>query len=279
MTASGWRSDPDRPNDARARYRQYSDRALVEAMRSLDADALAEFVERFQHLVLLRARRLRVPPEERKGWAAELLYDVAVSLCRQRHGSAPRALVPYLATACKRKAFAAKRNLAVRERAEAGLMDELGGIGETALLPTCSEDAVRGTYGPGWEPAPLPPVLERLVSAFEEGVSGEERDLLSFVSQRMPYSWIARKLGVSRPAAIKRVTRLRARLIDAAMRFGDVLDRADRIELMRFLRRSGSYTEAELAELSESPGAGVSNHRDGKVKRPTDGEESKRDSE
>ena len=73
VTASGWRSDPDRLGDTTSRYRQYSDRALVEAMRAFDADALQEFIERFQHLVLLRARRLRVPPDDRKAWAADLL--------------------------------------------------------------------------------------------------------------------------------------------------------------------------------------------------------------
>ncbi len=251
MTASGWRSDESgERRDTRSRYRQYSDRALLDAMRSFDADALEEFIARFQHLLLLQARRLRIRPEERKGWVAELLYDVASSLCRQPHGSAPRALIPYLITACKRKAFAARRDVAVRERTDAGLMGDLGGAGEAALLTTCSEDAVRGTYGPDREPVALPPVLERLVSVFEEGISMEERMLLSWVSQRTPYSLIATWLGVTRSAAIKRVTRLRARLIDAAMRFGGSLGREDRAELLRFLRRSGSFMDVDLEGLT-----------------------------
>ena len=230
-------------------------------MRSFDGAALEEFIERFQHLVMLQARRLRVRPEERKAWTSELLYDVASSLCRQPHGHAVGALVPYVMTACRRKAFAARRDMAVRERADAGLMGELGGAGERALLTTCSEDAVRGSYGPGVEPVPLPLVLERLVSLFDEGISAEERMLLSLVAQRTPYSVIGPSLGITRAAAIKRTTRIRARLVEAARRFGQGLDREDRVELLRFLRRCGS---ALAADLEERPAA-LPEHRTGRI--------------
>jgi hypothetical protein len=280
VTASGWRNEPgaDR-GDARSRYRQCGDRALVDAMRSLDADALEEFIERFQHLVLLQARRLGIRREERKAWVAELLYDVARTLCRQRQGSAPGTLATYLITAGRRKAFARKRDAAVRERTDTGLMGELGGAGETALLTTCSEDAVRCTYGPAWEPMGLLPVLERLVSVFEEGISTDERMLLGWVGQRTPYSLIATWLGLSRSGAIKRVTRLRARLVDAAMRFGDSLDRDDRIELRRFLRRSGSFSDSELAGLTEAGAAFRLGETNTAGERGTDAEESERDRE
>ena len=252
MTASGWRSGDDEGasrGDKRSRYRDYSDRALVDAMRSFDADALEEFIERFQHLVLLQARRLRVRPEDRQGWASELLYDVASSLAREPQRSAPRALIPYLITACKRKALAARRNLAVRERTDTGLMGDVGGAGESALLATCSEDAVRGTYGPDMDPLPLAPVLERLVSILGEGASAAEVELLSWLAHRTSYRVIAASLGITRPAAIKRATRLRARLVDAAMRFGTSLGREDREELLRFFRRCGTFTEADLEVL------------------------------
>jgi hypothetical protein len=221
-------------------------------MRSLDAHALEEFIDRFQHLVLLQARRLRVPSEDRKAWTADLLYDVASSICRQPHRIGLVALVPYLITACRRKVLVSRRDRMVRERTDAGLMGDLGGEGESALLTTCSEDAVRRTYGPDVEPIALHPVLERLVSMFEHGVSNDERMLLSWVAQRTSYSLIATWLGITRSAAVKRVTRLRARLVDAAMRFGKSLGREDRAEFLRFVRRSRAFTEADLEALAAS---------------------------
>lgn len=249
MTASrGLRAQAE-DDDGRSGYAALSDRALVDAMRELDAEAIVEFIDRFQHVVLIQARRLRIPRAERQGWTSDLLYDVARSLCRRGPAAPPRALTAYLITACKRKAFASTRQRLVRERLESEHAEEAAGYGDRAVLASCSEHTVRSAHGAEWEATPLPTVLERLVSVFDEGITGDERELLSWVAQHISYSEIAEWVGDKRNAVVKRVTRLRARLIDATIRYGDNLQREERQELLRFLRRSGAFTEKDLEPL------------------------------
>ena len=246
------RNDDDdawKPSIAQSRYAALTDRALLDALRSRDGEAIEEFIRRYQALVLVQARRLRIAPEERTHWTIELLYEVASAIARDA-ASIPRSLGPYLVTACKRKAFSEWRNRLTRERWEMQCADETGARNQRAVVSACSEAAVRSTYGPDWEPVRLPPVLERLVSMFEEGISTDERQLLSWVGQRVPYSLVAEWLGISRAASIKRVGRLRDRLIEAALRFGASLDAADVSELTRFLRRAGVVDEARLLEMN-----------------------------
>ena len=57
-------------------------------------------------------------------------------------------------------------------------------------------------------------------------------------------------LGVTRSAAVKRVTRLRKRLVDATLRFGGSLEPEQRAELLRFLRRACALDDARLDELA-----------------------------
>lgn len=256
MTASRWTSGgiPDE-GESRSRYRDASDRALVDGMRTLDPWALEEFVARFQDLVTDRAKRHRVPFAERRAWVADLLYDVATTLSRRTRGPVPDHLGGYLIGACRRKALAMARDRLVREQIEDALADDVGNQEEHAVLSACSEHSVRATYAPDLEPAPLPPVLERLVSMFDEGISDDERQLLAWVGQRIPYSLIAEWLGEKRPTIVKRTTRLRARLVDAALRFGTALEREDRRELLRFLRRTDMFSEQELTALASTPSA------------------------
>jgi hypothetical protein len=240
--------DASERRNAQSHYAALSDRALMGALRARDGEAIEEFIRRYQALVLVQARRLRVAPEDRAHWVTELLYQVAIAIARDA-ASVPRSLGPYLVTACKRKAFSEWRDRLTRERWELQCTDETGARNQRAVVSACSEDAVRSTYGPDWEPVRLPPVLERLVSVFEEGVSTDERQLLSWVGQRISYSLMAEWLGISRTAAIKRVGRLRDRLIEAALRFGASLDAADMSDLTRFLRRTGVVDEARLLEM------------------------------
>jgi hypothetical protein len=235
---------------ARSRYGVMSDRALCAALRSRDGEAVEEFIRRYQALILVQARRLRIPPDERTQWTIELLYHVASAIASDR-AAIPRAIGPYLVTACRRKAHSEWRGRASRERWEMQCADETGALDQRAVVSVCSEASVRSTYGPDWEPVALPAVLERLVSVFEEGISPDERQLLSWIGQRTSYTTVAEWLGISRPAAVKRVTRLRNRLIEAALRFGASLDPADLADLARFLRRTGVVDEATLARMND----------------------------
>jgi CRP-like cAMP-binding protein len=230
------------------RYREVGDAALVAAVRRGDAEAIDEFLERFQEVVMSQAKLVRVPAPEWRTWTADLLCDVVVGLV-DKAGPSPRSIVAYLMTAARNKHRAALRQRLLRERRLDERATLLAGA-ERVLETACSEFSVRMTQGCDWEPAPLPPVLDRLVSAMEFAIGPDDRRLLSWVAQRTSFSTIARMLGEQRSTIVKRVTRLRARLIEAALRFGESLGAHERAELVRFLRRTGAYDAAALDALA-----------------------------
>ena len=227
-------------------YREASDETVVHAMRAGEEPAMREFIERYQSLVLVQARRFRVPEDERQHWTAEALYDVALSLIRSAR-PVPTSLPGYLIAACRRKAMMserARRSRMVREAAVAGSVG-----GERVIVATCSEESLRQARGLTRETSSLPVVLERLVEALDDRLDASERTLLSWMGQRVPYSTMAAWLEISRSAVIKRAMRLRVRLLGVAMEFGQTLDAADRRELVRFFRRTGALDAIALARL------------------------------
>ena len=231
-----------------SRFREAGDAALVAAIQLGETEAIDEFLERFQEVVMSQAKLLRVPRPEWRPWTSDLLCDVVVGLMRKTR-PAPRSVVAYLITAARNKHRAAQREWSIHQTRIAERAVDLAGT-ERVLATACSESSVQATYGPDWEPAPLPPVLDRLVSAMESALGPEERRLLSWVAQRTSYSTIARMLGEQRSTIVKRVTRLRARLITTALRFGESLGAGERGELVRFLRRTGAYDPAALEALA-----------------------------
>jgi DNA-binding CsgD family transcriptional regulator len=191
---------------------------------------------------------MRVPRAEWRSWTSDLLCDVAVGLSARTQPS-PRSIVAYLIAAARNKQRVAQREWSIhRTRIDERAM-ELGGS-ERVVATACSESSVQATYAPDWEPAPLPPVLDRLVSVMESAISPDERHLLSWVAQRTSFSTIARMLGEKRSTIVKRVTRLRARLLASALRYGESLEIHQRTELVRFLRRTGAYDAAALDALA-----------------------------
>ena len=231
-----------------SRFREVSDAALVAAVRRGESDAIDEFLERFQEVVMSQAKLMRIPSAEWRSWTSDLLCDVVISLMDGTQSS-PRSVVAYLITAARNKHRAAQREWSIHRTRIAERATELSGA-ERVLASACSESSLNATYAPDWEPAPLPPVLNRLVSVMECAISRDERHLLSWVAQRTSFSTIARMLGEKRPTIVKRVTRLRARLVAVALRFGESLDIRERTELVRFLRRTGAYDAAALDALA-----------------------------
>lgn len=229
-------------------FREVSDAALVAAVCRREPEAIDEFLERFQEVVMSQAKLLRIPRTEWRAWTSELLCDVVVGLMTKGKGS-PRSIVAYLIASARNKHLAAQREWSIHETRLAERATDVGGS-ERVLASLCSESSVRSTYAPDWEPTPLPPVLDRLVSAIQLAISPEEHRLLSWVAQRTSFSTIARMLGERRSTVVKRVTRLRARLIEVALRFGQSLDVGERDTLVRFLRRTGAYDPAALDALA-----------------------------
>lgn len=234
-----------------------SDHELVERLRARDPDAIDEFIRRFEPLVARYAHWLRVPVDERGHWVAELLYDVAMTLGRGKKGR-PRRLQAYVAGACRLRALEHRaREATYRTRIVDALHDvqeDSSEFREVVVTSLSSEKSLRDARGPEWEPAVLSPVLERLVSALEGGVSPDERQILEWLGDQVSYTDIAQRLCITRPAAVSRIQRLRIKLIGAALRFGSTLGRAERMEFVRFLRRTGAVAEAAVDALSPNDG-------------------------
>jgi DNA-binding CsgD family transcriptional regulator len=239
-----WQRDP-------GWWQSIGDRALVDALRAGRAEAVDEFMRRFEPLVERQAHVLRIPPEERRHWVGELLYEVAMTLGRGRRDP-PRHLGAYVAGACRLRARHEQKTEALYHARVREALEEVYAAGETLVTGLCSESSLRAARGPGWEPPPVSPVLERLVSTFDEGTTDEERRLLRWLAAQISYSMIADWLGITRPAAVSRIQRLRRRLVESALRFGAALDKSDRAELVRFLRRTGVVREERIRALEQS---------------------------
>ena len=230
-----------------------SDGELVERLRARDPEAIDEFIRRFEPLASRYAHWLRVPTGERSHWVAELLYDVALTLGRGKKGS-PRQLTAYVAGACRLRALEHRaQETAYRTRIVDALRDvheSASGLREVVVTSLSSDRSLRDARGPDWEPPALSPVLERLVTALADGISADERRLLEWLGDQVSYTDIAARLSIARPAAVSRIQRLRIKLIGVALRYGSSLGRAERVEFVRFLRRTGAVTEQRVETLS-----------------------------
>ena len=238
----------ERPHD----WKSLSDRSLVEALRARIPEAVDEFIRRFETTAARYARAAAIEASERAHWASEVLYEVALTLTRAR-AATPRHLGAYVAGACRLRLQEARASeAAYRTRIGEALADVHSDslrLREVVVASLCSEYSLRDARGPDWESPPLAPVLERLVTALDEGITPDERRLLKWLGDQISYTTIAEWLGITRPAAVSRIQRLRSRLIDAALRYGSGLNRAERAELARFLRRAGAIDEQRVFDL------------------------------
>lgn len=216
-------------------YRALTDSQLVTAMQCGQGAALAEFIVRFWRLLLDRGRRMGFASAEASDIAYEVLEDIAIAIAE---GSAPPAsLSGYLVGTFRNRCLNHRRRHQQRERAVHEGADESAGEGERTLWGACSQHLLHSVQGPDWESAPLAPVLERLVSAFDEGTTEEERLILQWISDFTSQREIAAWLGVSYAAATQRIRRLRERLREAAARYARALDGAEQRELQQYFRR------------------------------------------
>lgn len=251
------------PLERRDEWRTVSDRVLIEGLRDGIPAAVDEFVRRFEHAAARYARATGVEAADRSHWAGELLYEVAMTLGRGT-GPAPRHLGAYVAGACRLRI---REMRASEDTYRTRLMDALSDVHEdnrafreVVVASLCSEHSLRVAQGPDWEPAGLSHVLERLVGAFDVGITPDERRMLKWLGDQISYTQIAEWLGIARPAAVSRVRRLRLRLIETALRFGSGLEGGERAELARFLRRTGAIAEERVRALR---GARAGQEQDG----------------
>jgi RNA polymerase sigma factor (sigma-70 family) len=224
-------------------------------MRRNEAGAFHEFFSRFAPLVTALARARRMPSAGLTERVNEFLDDAALRLARIA-SAPPHSLAAYLAAAFRRRDHNRVRDLRCREELRDAYSVDAGGGSERTILSATSEDAVRISHGPGWERATLSPAIERLALALEEGLSNDERQLLAWLGARVPQREIALWLGVTHGAMRVRITRLRARLRDAALRHAFRLEGPERAEIARFFRRVDIEIPVGAVDLVQRGGFG-----------------------
>lgn len=233
-----------------------NDAALVASMRRGDPRACEAFLERFHRVLLDYARRGGVTSADRDEFVEQLLDDLAMEFMMPGRAlpSNPRM---YVLAAFRKKLLNLKRARGRLERAIRNAASEHGRVDGTEVIAGCSQRMVQESLGPGWERATLLPALERLSTQLAEKLTDDERLLLDAVAENVPQREIAEWLGVSHAVARKRLERLRARLVVAAMRYANGLEPDDARELQRFFRRCRARIGASVTAdpLEARPGA------------------------
>ena len=235
MSLSRRISDERQPSAARA----LGDVALVEAMRRGEADALREFLLRFEPLLEHHAHRLGASGGERDDLVGETLEDAALALVAP-NAVVPRSLPAYLVTALRNRLLNARRGArgagAARVREPVPRDTDRASAVDEGL---CSESTLRASAGPAWEPPRPSRAVGALAVALLDDLSDDERMLLVWVSHHVPYREIAQWLGLGYAAVGKRVERLRARLRAKADLHLASLDDTDRAALEALFTRAG----------------------------------------
>lgn len=219
--------------------RTLDDAALARAVSGGVPDALEEFVIRFRRLLFDEAAGEGIASAECDDCISEVLAKIATLLVSGRI-QAPRVPARYVIQSFWNRWRTSTRDSERRGSAFDAALVPAPGDGEWVIAGACSEHAWRASRGAdaGADECTISPVLERLVSAFEEGITDEERMILAWLGHRVSQREIADWLEVSYAAATRRIWRLRERLREAAIRYADSLDLAERRELVRFFRRS-----------------------------------------
>jgi hypothetical protein len=236
-----WRDD-GKAVDAR----DLSDRALLERMRKRDGGALREFAKRFYPLLSREARGLGVQTSLRDEIVLQCLDDSLTTLLRAR-APVPRSLAGYLCSALRHDVINARRDERRRSRRYARAVSEASG-NEWVVAEACSEDSLRASAGQQSEAPSLSPALERLAAALLEGLTSEERSILTWLGHWVPQRVMAEWLGKSYGAMRVQVVRLRARLKQVATRHAGTLAADEQREMTRFFRRMSR------AEMAGTPG-------------------------
>lgn len=231
-----------------------SDTELVAAMRREDPAAIAELFRRFAPLLRRRAASWLGEGGERDAMVDDVIADVALALLRPT-ASVPRSLAAYLLTALNHRVAGAKQAECKRFDEEcdaAGDVYAAAGpveghaaraVAEPALAvvrASVSEHALRSAAGTAAEQgsAPLHPVLARLSTELDAGLSDPDRLLLAWLAEHVPMRTVAAWLGIGYDAALKRSSRLRARLRVAALEHAALLPPAERRVMDAFLGRA-----------------------------------------
>jgi RNA polymerase sigma factor (sigma-70 family) len=263
-------SEQDRSGEARGarlagrmRWRAASDGELVAAVRTGEIDALREFYARFEPLLARYASRAGLSTESWEEEAHDVLCDVVLALMAgdARARGSVRSVHAYVLRAFRNRMLDARRAAQRREQRDRSAASSTASSGEQVVLESCSENSIRESSGAEREPAKPSPAIARLATILDESLGVEERQMLAWVSNAVPMRDIARWLGIGYSAAKVRLSRLRRRLRERALRHVNSCIGAERAELVEFFRRSAdagrrAQAVAARAVRAEEPGGG-----------------------
>jgi DNA-directed RNA polymerase specialized sigma24 family protein len=217
------------------------DRDLVQRLRRPGERAVREFFVAYFPVLLREATRLGVEHSEREHCVLRCLSDAIDAIARSRQ-PLQTPLVYYLLRALRNDVMNRRRDVRREELRTRRAVTEVPGSGEWVVAESCSENLLRSSAGPDWNPPPVTPVLERLATMIDEGITADERKIMHWIGDYVPQRIIAEWLGISHSAARVRVHRLRERLREAAQRYAAQFDEEERRILLAFFRRTAVVT-------------------------------------
>ncbi|HEY7860099.1 MAG TPA: sigma-70 family RNA polymerase sigma factor [Gemmatimonadaceae bacterium] len=213
---------------ARIRWRATGDMELVAAVRQGDFEALREFYARFEPLLARYASRAGLAFESWEDEAHDVLCDVVLALLAGDARGDVRSVHAYVIRAFRNRMLDAHRAAERRDAREAD---------ERMVLESCSEYAIRQSAGALADAHGPSPAIARLATVLDAALTVEERQMLTWVSNAVPMREIAQWLDIGYSAAKVRLSRLRSRLRERALRHVNECAGAEREELVEFLRR------------------------------------------
>jgi DNA-directed RNA polymerase specialized sigma24 family protein len=239
----------------RRRVRALGDAALIAAMRAGDDWAWAEFDARFRARLEQYARHVAASPARWDECISEVIEDAALKLATDA-GAVPTNLTAYLIRALRNRAATLARAAARRHRRY--VQASAVGEPEAVVRSLCSESALRASGGAALDAAlgaalgeaddrtaePTSRAHRRLGAALVAELSDEERLIIGWVAEAVPYRQIAAWLGAGYDATSKRIWRLCRRLKHLAPICASTFSATERAELERFLRRVGAVERA-----------------------------------
>lgn len=210
---------------------------VVNALRRGEPGAVEAFATQYRPVLEAYARKTKIPVWEWPVCVADLLTDEALRLS-EPESTVPRNVPAYLVRAVRHRYLYLKRSSSCRERNYTAASDDYSG--EWIVSSVCSEAARRMSAGPDADVASTSVGLLRLARELEAGLSAEERFILTWISEGVPRSMIAKWLGMNPDACAKRTWRLCRRLRTQAIERSAGYSSGERREIDRFLRRAGT---------------------------------------
>ncbi len=242
--------DTDRKRRERqARYAAMSDAELVTGIQLDDRFAVDEFIARFHRLLLNRAWRVGIRRELCDETIIMLLERViaAIAIGRLKIHTSVSA---YLVQAFQREYAKVERSRRARARLLRENAADYVGTGEVAMMGLISEYSVQASRGPGWEPQPLPLAVERLASMIDEELTEEHQRFVLYVANEVSIRDLAAEFDLTYEVLAKRITRLREKMREAALRHAEQFRLEDRAYLATFFNRANRLYEAAVLAAS-----------------------------